>query len=70
MARIYAKIEKKITNAIERMRGQEVPNAAATARDFGVPLGKLRARWNGRRSKMQRPGTNRKPTMSKTWRSA
>ena len=38
--------------------GEDNPNIAAAAREFRVPVRRLRARWAGQQSKQGRPGTN------------
>ena len=40
--------------------GDDNPNLAAAAREFRVPVGRLRARWAGQQSKQERPGPNKR----------
>jgi hypothetical protein len=58
----YESIEARIQEAIDDLekRDEEKPNLAAVAREFEVPPQRLRARWNGRRSKCDVPGPNKK----------
>jgi hypothetical protein len=58
----YRSIEARIQEAIDVLeeRGEEKPNLAAAAREFEVPPQRLRARWNGRPSKSDRPESNKK----------
>jgi hypothetical protein len=49
----YHTIEAKIQNAMEHLRQQKKPNIAKAARDFEVPVLRLRARWKGRQSRNQ-----------------
>ena len=57
----YHAIEGRITQAIEilQARGGQ-PNIAAAARGFLLPAQRLRARWNGRPSKIQMTPSNRR----------
>ena len=57
----YHAVENRITQAIEILqeRGGQ-PNFAAAAREFLLLVQRLRARWNGRQSKIQRLAGNRK----------
>ena len=50
----YYAIESRITQGIDILlqRGGKV-NIAAAAREFNVPEQRLRARWNGRKSKKE-----------------
>jgi hypothetical protein len=58
----YESIEARIQEAIDDLekRDEEKPNLAAAAREFEVPITRLRARWNGRRSKCDVPGPNKR----------
>jgi hypothetical protein len=60
----YESIETRIQEAIDVLqeRDEEKPNLSAAAREFEVPMQRLRARWNGRRSKCDVPGPNKKLT--------
>jgi hypothetical protein len=57
----YHAVESRITQAIEILQGRGgQPNFAAAAREFLLPVQRLRARWNGRPSKIQTiPGNRR-----------
>ena len=57
----YHVIESRITQSIDILlqRGGK-PNLSAAAREFKVPLQRLRARWNGRKSKQEVVPWNRK----------
>jgi hypothetical protein len=61
-AESYGSLEVRIQEAINILqeRGEEKPNLAAAAREFELPPQRLRARWNGRQSKFDRPVTNTK----------
>jgi hypothetical protein len=58
----YESIEARIQEAIDDLekRDEEKPNLAAAAREFEIPITRLRARWNGRRSKCDVPGPNKR----------
>jgi hypothetical protein len=56
----YHIIEAKIQNAIEHLRQQKKPNIAKAARDFEVPISRLRARWKGRQTRSQQTPLNQK----------
>lgn len=58
MADSYKNIESKIQNAIIALNDMTKPNISAIAREFGVPYHRLRSRFNGRRTRSQRPPTN------------
>ena len=66
MPETYAEIEERVQQIIQRLEQlsdeTERPNIAATARDFQVSEHRLRKRWNGSGSKMDRLPPNRKPT--------
>ncbi|OQE38925.1 hypothetical protein PENCOP_c007G03627 [Penicillium coprophilum] len=53
-------IENQIDKAIDHLSNQSKPNIAKTAREFGVPEGRLRRRWKGGKSLFQRQPTGRK----------
>jgi hypothetical protein len=61
-AESYGSLEVRIQEAINVLqeRGEEKPNLAAAAREFELPPQRLRARWNGRQSKFDRPAKNTK----------
>jgi len=58
----YAEIEARISQACAKLHNCEKPNIAAVAREFQVPATRLRARWNGRQSRQDRSGANRRLT--------
>lgn len=60
MTESYDEIEARITLACEELSEYAKPNVAAAAREFEVPETRLRARWNGRQTKVDRPAANRK----------
>ena len=55
----YHDIENRISEAVKSLTSQKYPNITKTAREFCVPLSRLRNRWNGRRSKSQVVAHNR-----------
>ncbi|KAI9671605.1 MAG: hypothetical protein M1829_004610 [Trizodia sp. TS-e1964] len=56
----YEKDEIIIAQAIAKMAKEENSNIAATARDFGISDHKLRSRFAGRQSRIDRRSLNRK----------
>lgn len=60
MSSINLEIEKRIEKAIEDLHAQSRTNIAERAREFNVPYQRLKARWNGRKSKFQPCYTGRK----------
>jgi hypothetical protein len=60
MPESYAETEARIEQALHKLHDCEKPNIAAMAREFQVPVSRLRARWSGRPSKQDRPGPNKK----------
>ena len=60
MSESYSEIESRIREALDALSKRDKPNIAAAAREFRVPEQRLRARWNGRVSKQERPAANRK----------
>ena len=56
----YHVVESRITQGIDILQRGGNPNFSAEAREFNVPLQRLRARWNGRRSKQEVVPWNRK----------
>jgi len=62
MPESYAEIEDRIEQAYEKLYQCSNPNISAVAREFQVPRARLKARWNGRQSKQQRPAVNRRLT--------
>lgn len=50
----YKAIEKRISDACASIRGQKKPNISRLAREFDVPMHRLRARINGRPSRSTR----------------
>lgn len=55
----YHDIESRITDAILELNKRENPNVAAVARQFEVPIPRLRNRWKGRKSKIESGGHNK-----------
>ncbi|KAJ5256797.1 hypothetical protein N7478_006614 [Penicillium angulare] len=53
-------IENQIQLAIESLSEQSKPNIRKTAREFAVPEGRLRRRWQGGKSLFQRQPNGRK----------
>ena len=49
MASSVVKVEDRIVNALCQMQKDKSPNVACTARLFGVPEQRLRARWKERK---------------------
>jgi len=62
MPESYAETKARIEQALHRFCDCEKSNIAAMAREFQVPVTRLRARWNRRPSKQDRPGPNKKLT--------
>jgi hypothetical protein len=60
MPKDNAKIEIQVAKAIDSLSQQSKPNIAKTAREFNVPEGRLRYRWNGGKSLFQRQPNSRK----------
>jgi hypothetical protein len=60
MPKDNAKIEKQVAKAMDPLSQQSKPNIAKTAREFNVPEGRLRYRWNGGKSLFQRQPNGRK----------
>jgi len=56
----YSEVENRIQQAIVELNGEIKPNITAVAREFEVPMHRLRARFQGRQSRQDRPPTNRK----------
>ena len=58
----YQVTESRIKQVIDILsdRGDDNLNLAAAAREFRVPVGRLRARWAGQQSKQERPGPNKR----------
>jgi len=56
----YSKVENRIQQAIVKLNGEIKPNITAVAREFEVLMHRLRARFQGRQSRQDRPPTNRK----------
>ena len=50
----YKDTEKRILEACASIRGQKKPNITRLARDFNVPMYRLRNRINGRNSRSTR----------------
>ena len=57
----YEGTESRIQQVIDILSncGDDNPNLAAAAREFRVPVERLRARWARQQSKQERPGTNK-----------
>jgi hypothetical protein len=53
MGHTNSEIEARIEKSIDNLHTQSRTNIAKTARDFDVPYQRLKARWNGRKSKFQ-----------------
>lgn len=47
-------IENPLFRALESLAEQSKPNIARTAREFAVPVNRLRHRWKGGKSRFQR----------------
>ena len=62
MSEAYADIESRITDACDNLRKSKKPNVARTAREFQVPLSRLRWRWKGRQTRVERPAGNKRLT--------
>jgi hypothetical protein len=60
MSKSSQEIEQLILGAIDALQDQAKPNIARTAREFGVPVSRLRARVSGRLSRLGYPSGNRK----------
>ena len=56
----YTDTEAKIEAACQKIFELENPNVAAIAREFEVPVSRLRARLSGRQSRTQRPAPNKR----------
>jgi hypothetical protein len=55
-------IEDHIIKACDAAKSQKRPNIAKLAREFDVPVTRLRARFQGRQSRSSRPTTNKRLT--------
>jgi hypothetical protein len=55
-----AEIEVHIEQALHKLHAYEKPNVAAVAHEFQVLATRLRARWNGRSSKQDLFGPNKR----------
>jgi len=62
MSEKYTEIEARIKEVCKKLNNCEKPNVAAVAREFEVPETRLRARWNERQSRRDRPAAGRKLT--------
>ncbi|KAJ9479276.1 hypothetical protein VN97_g13176, partial [Penicillium thymicola] len=60
MSAINQEIEQQIQLAMEHLSEQSKPNISKTAREFAVPMHRLRRRWQGGKSLFQRPCNGRK----------
>jgi hypothetical protein len=60
MPKDNAEIEIRITKAMASLSAQSKPNIAKTAREFAVPMNRLRHRWNGGKTLFQRQPNGRK----------
>jgi hypothetical protein len=56
----YYDIEDRIEQALRILRRQEKPNISKTAREFDIPMQRLRRRWLGTPSRCDRAPTNTK----------
>ena len=52
-------IESRITDACDNLQKSKKPNVARMAGEFQVPLSRLRGRWKGRQSRVERPAGNK-----------
>jgi hypothetical protein len=57
----YADVEARIQSVITFLHttGEDAPNLSALAKQYELPYYRLRARWQGRQSKQERPAANR-----------
>jgi len=62
MSEPYAKTEAPMEQALHKLHDCEKPSIVAMAREFQVLVTRLRARWDGRPSKQDRPGPNKRLT--------
>ena len=62
MPKAYAHIESRITDTCDNLHKSRKPNVAQMAREFQVPLSRLRGRWKGRQSRVERPAGNKRFT--------
>lgn len=53
-------IEDQLRKALDSLSEQSKPNIAKTAREFAVPVNRLRHRWKGGKSLFQRQPNGRK----------
>ncbi|KAJ5467798.1 transcriptional regulator family: Centromere protein BDNA-binding region [Penicillium sp. IBT 31633x] len=60
MPQSNADIEAQIAKAMTSLSDQSKPNFAKTAREFSVPVSRLRRRWNGGKSLFERQPNGRK----------
>lgn len=60
MPKINKNIEDQLLQALDSLSEQTKPNISKTAREFGVPDGRLRRRWKGGKSLFQRQPNGRK----------
>lgn len=60
MSTRYQDIEERIQDALAAIEQRDDYTIAAVAREFDVPESRLRGRWKGRQSKVDRRGGNRK----------
>jgi hypothetical protein len=56
----YSAIEKRLQAACEAAKAQKKAKVAPLARQFDVPVSRLRARLNGRQSRTQHPITTKR----------
>jgi hypothetical protein len=59
----YSDEEDDIFEAIQSLQGEECKNIASLAREFGVGVRKLRARLNGKPSKLNNQNTTTRLTI-------
>jgi len=64
MPELYAEIEARTKQALHNLHACGNPNITAVAREFQVPMTRLRARWNGVHRNRTCPGS----TTIKSWR--
>ena len=56
----YEDVEQCIQNALDSIDDDEKPNLSALSREFVVPYDRLRQRYRGRQSRMDRPRPNQR----------
>jgi len=56
----YHEVEERISQALYALQNRQKAKIAPIAREFGVPYQRLKARYNGRISRSQRPSFNSK----------